>query len=112
MGRRIRFRKFLVRGIVFVALAHFSSADEWSWPEPVSFHSRGFSYVAEVFPPKARNNATDQLIYFFYAMGYPGTGWKADAKLMWKGPLVNRAMPPEAVLSIGGDLVTLNEYMH
>src|SRR6266700_4437474 len=112
MGSRIGFRKVLFWGIVFVALAHLSSADEWPWPEPVSFHSRGFSYVGVVFPPRSRNNATDQPICFFYAMGYPGTGWKADAKLMWKGPLVNRAMPQEAVLSMGGDLVTLNEYGH
>jgi hypothetical protein len=112
MATRIRLRRSLLWGIVFVALAHLSSADDWARSEPVSFHTRGFSYVAEVFPPKARHNATGKPVCYFYAIGYPGTDWKVDAKLVWKGPLVNPDMPYEAVLSMGGDLVTLNEYGH
>ncbi len=110
MHKRISFRRPLLWGIAFVVFAHLSSADQWSWPEPSSFHARGFSYVAEVFPVKSRNNTTEKPICYFYAMGYPGTGWKVDATLVWKGALVNRQMAHEAVVSMDGDLVTLNEY--
>src|SRR5258708_36981577 len=110
--RNINFRRSLLWAIVLVASARLSSADDWAQSEPVSFHARGFSYVAEVFPAKARHNATEKPICYFYSMGYPGTEWKVDAKLVWKGPLVNPDMPYEAVLSTGGGLVTLNEYGH
>jgi len=89
-------------------------ADDWAWPEPVSFNCRGFDLVAEIFPPKTRQNASDKPACYFYRMGYPGTTWKVDATLVWKAELVNDAkpfaMPYEAIVSKDGYLVTLNDY--
>ncbi len=81
-------------------------------PEPVSFHSRGFGYVAEIFPPRSRQNSTEKPLCYFYEVGYGGgTEWKIDAKLKWQAPLVNDSMPYQAVVSMQGRLVTLNEYI-
>jgi len=68
MHNNVSFRRYLLWGVALIALAHLSSADEWSWPEPASFHSRGFSYVAEIFPLKSRHNATEKPFCYFYAM--------------------------------------------
>lgn len=34
-----------------------AAADQGRAPEPVSFHSRGFGYVAEIFPLRSRQNS-------------------------------------------------------
>jgi len=85
-------------------------ADEWGAPEPVSFHSRGFGYVAEIFPPGSRQNSTKRPFCYFYRVGYGGILWKVDASLKWKGPLANDLMPYQAIVSMDGRLVTLNDY--
>jgi hypothetical protein len=105
-------RKFLpALGFAVLCLSPSAAADDWGAPEPVSFHSRGFGYVAEVFPPRSRQNSAEKPLCYFYEVGYPGgTAWKIDAKLQWKAPLVNDLMPYQAVVSTHGRLVTLNEY--
>ena len=87
-----------------------SWADEWPAPHPVSFHSRGFVYVAEIFPPKSRQNPDEKPVCYFYQMGYPGTAWDVAPTLKWTAGLVNEQMPYEAVVSMDGQLVTLNEW--
>jgi hypothetical protein len=104
-------RRFLVLPLLIAICPSFSAvADDWGAPHPVSFHSRGFAYVAEIFPPASRQNPDKKPLCYFYEMGYPGTSWKIDAKLKWKAPLVNDLMPHQAVVSMEGRLVTLNEY--
>src|SRR4028118_2028914 len=85
-------------------------ADSWPNPTPVSFHSRGFSYVAEVFPPESRQNTSKNPVCYLYQMGYPGKRWDVIPKLLWKTELVNDSMPLSAVVSMGQEVVTLNEY--
>lgn len=87
-----------------------SWADEWPAPHPVSFHSRGFGYVAEIFPPKSRQNPNDKPLVYFYEMGYSGKVWDITPTLKWTAELVNTTMPYEAVVSMDGRLVTLNEW--
>jgi hypothetical protein len=105
-------RKFiLVLGLAVLCLSFSATADDWGAPNPVSFTSRGFGYVAEIFPPRSRQNTTDKPLCYFYETGDSGgTAWKIAAKLKWKAPLVNDAMPYQAVVSTHGRLVTLNEY--
>lgn len=104
-------RKFALAVLFLACCWSFStSADEWAAPSPVSFNARGFGYVAEIFPPRSRQNSTDKPLCYFYEMGYPGTSWKIEAKLKWKSALVNDRMPYQAVVSMNGRLVTLNEY--
>ena len=104
-------RFLLVLGFTALCLSFSAAADDWGAPEPVSFHSRGFGYVAEIFPPRSRQNSTEKPLCYFYELGYGGgTEWKIDAKLKWKAPLVNDVMPYQAVVSMHGQLVTLNEY--
>jgi hypothetical protein len=110
----------ILRNVTFLAViffaclipwhSHTSFADEWVWPEPTSFHSRGFGFVAEVFPPGSRQNPGKGPLCYFYEMGYPGTSWKIDAHLKWRAPLVNSRMPYQAVVSMEGQLVTLNDH--
>jgi hypothetical protein len=70
-----------------------------------------FGYVAEIFPPRSRQNSTEKPLCYFYEVAYTGgTAWKIDPKLKWKAPLVNNLMPYQAVVSMHGRLVTLNEY--
>ena len=85
-------------------------ADSWPAPAPVSFHARGFGMVAEVFPPRSRQNPTDRPQCFFYEVAYPGTMWTVAPTLRWEGPLANERMPAAAVVSMEGELVTLDEY--
>ena len=112
----MRDRVILAAAVALAWLAWPGSglADDWGWPEPTSYRSRGFGYVAEVFPPRSRQNPADKAMCFFYAMGYPGREeWKIDARLVWKGALVNAGeyrMPYEAIVSMDGVLVTLNDY--
>jgi hypothetical protein len=112
MSRQTGMRKFILVLVFMVLCLSFSAtADEWGAPNPVSFNSRGFGYVAEIFPPRSRQNSTEKPLCYFYEVGYPGgTEWKVDAKLKWKAPLVNDLMPYQAVVSMQGWLVTLNEY--
>jgi hypothetical protein len=84
--------------------------DDWRWPEPISFHSGGFSYVAEIFPPHSRQNNSEKPICYFYKMAYPGTEWKIKPELVWKAKLNNARMPVQALVSMDGELVTLNEH--
>jgi len=101
----------LVLALVTLSLSFSAAADDWGAPHPVSFNSRGFGYVAEIFPPGSRQNPTEKPLCYFYEMGYGGgTEWKIDARLKWKAPLVNDLMPYQAVVSMHGRLVTLNEY--
>ena len=97
-------------GFVVLCLILPVAADEWVAPEPVSFHSRGFGYVAEVFPPRSRQNSTEKPVCYFYEVGYPGTAWKIDANLKWRVPLANDLMPYQAVVSMQGRLVTFDEH--
>jgi len=86
------------------------SADDWMRPEPASFHARGMSLVAEVFPPDSRQNAESRALCYFYELGYPGTRWDVKPRLTWKGLLANEQMPVEAIVSADGWLVTLNNW--
>lgn len=87
-------------------------ADDWAAPEPRSFHARGFGFVAEIFPPRSRQNDGDRPYCYLYQMEYAGTTWTIAARLRWQGQLVNRKMPYEAILSMDGQLVTLNDWGH
>jgi hypothetical protein len=101
----------LVVALVTLSLSFSAAADDWGAPHPVSFNSRGFGYVAEIFPPVSRQNPTEKPLCYFYEMGYGGgTEWKIDTRLKWKAPLVNDLMPYQAVVSMHGRFVTLNEY--
>jgi hypothetical protein len=109
------FRNLSFLGVIFFAcllpwLSYPSFADDWGWPEPASFHSRGFGFVAEIFPPGSRQNPGKSPLCYFYEMGYAGTDWKIDAHLKWRAPLVNSRMPYQAVVSMAGQLVTLNDH--
>ena len=112
MSRQKGMRRFIpVLGFIVLCLSFSAAADDWGAPNPVSFNSRGFGYVAEIFPPRSRQNSTEKPLCYFYEVGYPGgTAWKIDAKLKWKVPLANDLMPYQAVVSMHGRLVTLNEY--
>lgn len=79
-------------------------------PEPRSFHSRGFGYVAEVFPPRSRQNPGERPVAYLYAVGYPGRGWDLDARLVASVTLPHEESPAEAVVSQAGHLVTLDDY--
>jgi hypothetical protein len=103
--------------IVFWLLALISGSsithdDDWALPEPTSFHSRGFGHVAEVFPPKSRQNPGSRPLCYFYAVGYGGTEWKVPAQQTWRAELANSRMPYQALVSMDGVLVTLNEHGH
>jgi hypothetical protein len=86
------------------------SADEWMLPEPASFHARGMSLVAEVFPPASRQNPGSHALCYFYEVGYPGTRWDIKPQLKWKRELANDRMPVEAIVSMDGWLVTFNDW--
>ena len=79
-------------------------------PEPRSFHSRGFGFVAEVFPGESRNNETPEPVVYMYAIGYPGADWKVDARHRWSATLPHSDFLSEAVVSMQGHLVTLDDY--
>jgi hypothetical protein len=98
--------------IGLLAALHGASAraDDWVRPEPTSFHSRGYGYVAEIFPPRSRQNPADLPLCYFYEIGHPGSDWRIEAKLKWAAPLVNETMPYQALISQAGDLVTLNDH--
>src|SRR5215471_5992755 len=85
-------------------------ADEWMLPEPASFHARGMSLVAEVFPPASRQNSGSHALCYFYDVGYPGIRWDVKAQLKWKRELANDRMPVEAIVSMDGWLVTFNNW--
>ena len=95
---------------LLVLVVPLAGADDWPSPHPVSFHSRGFSYVAEIFPPKSRQNPSDKPVGYFYEMDYPGRAWDIAPTLKWTAELINKEMPHEAVVSMDGRLVTLNEW--
>ena len=63
----------LLIGLLAVLLGASARADDWVRPEPTSFHSRGFGYVAEIFPPRSRQNSGDKPLCYFYELGYPGS---------------------------------------
>ncbi|HYT73402.1 MAG TPA: hypothetical protein VEL79_01530 [Vicinamibacterales bacterium] len=86
------------------------SADDWMLPEPASFHARGMSRVAEIFPPASRQNSGSRALCYFYELGYPGTRWDVTPQLTWKAQLANERMPVEAIVSMDGWLVTLNNW--
>jgi hypothetical protein len=92
-----------------LALAPSSLADTRKRPEHVSFYSRDFTYVAEVFPPELRQNKSKKLICYFYQMGYRGKQWEVRPKLLWKAEFVNDLMPLSAVISMGQGVFTLDE---
>src|SRR5688500_4044870 len=77
-------------------------------PQPVGFHSRGFSYVAEVFPPNARRNTSSQPRVYVYEVGYPGAQWQVDARRLWSATLP--VMPQAAIVSMAGHVVMLDEH--
>jgi hypothetical protein len=79
-------------------------------PQPIGFHARGFGYVAEVFPPRSRQNTGSRPVAYFYAVGYPGTEWRVDARRVWTAELVNAQLPEAALVSMAGDFVTLDDY--
>jgi len=112
MNRQTGMRKFILALEFMVLCLSFSAnADEWGAPHPVSFNARGFGYVAEIFPPRSRQNTSDKPVCYFYEVGYGGgTEWRIDAKLKWKALLVNDLMPHQAIVSMRGRLITLNEY--
>ena len=79
---------------IVLCLCAPAAADQWGAPEPVSFHSRGFGYVAEIFPLRSRQNSTKRPFCYFYEVGYGGFTWKVDAKLKWKAPLAYELLFP------------------
>ena len=79
-------------------------------PQPLGFHARGFGHLAEVFPPKSRQNSGSRPVAYFYDVGYPGTEWRVDARRVWTAELVNLQMPQAALVSMAGDFVTLDDY--
>lgn len=96
--------------LVLASLAAPATADDWPAPHPRSWHGQGFGRVVEVFPARSRHNPTDRPLAYAYEVGYPGAGWKLDARLVWKGPLANRWAPYAALVSSDGWLVTLDEW--
>lgn len=85
-------------------------ADRWALAEPASFHARGMSLVAEIFPTASRQNSGSRAFCYFYELGYPGTHWDVTPRLKWKGPLANEQMPVDAIVSMDGWLVTLDNW--
>lgn len=79
-------------------------------PEPQSFHSRGFGVVAEVFPPGSRHNAGERPRIYTYEVGYPGPRWDVDARRVWSATLQHGHFPHDAVVSMEGHVVTLDDY--
>ncbi|MGH7470665.1 MAG: hypothetical protein ACRENP_22180 [Longimicrobiales bacterium] len=79
-------------------------------PEPTGFHGRGFEYVAEVFPPRSRQNTSDKPVAYLYRIAYPGSTWRVDAQLIWKTALANAQMPEAALVSMNGEFITLDDY--
>src|SRR4030081_1995993 len=102
MSRQMGMRRFIpFLSFIVLCLSFSAPADDWGAPEPVSFHSRGFGYVAEIFPPQSRQNPTEKPLCYFYEVGYGGgTEWKIDAELKWKASLVNDVMPDQAAISM------------
>jgi hypothetical protein len=95
---------------MFVLLvASTAVADDWPRAHPRSWHNRGFGRVVEVFPANSRCNPTAKPYAYAYELGYP-KNWDVDAKLVWKGPLVNREAPYEAIVSMDGYLVTFDDW--
>ena len=79
-------------------------------PEPIGFHSRGFGYVAELFPPKSRRNPGTKPRAYLYTVAYPGREWRVEAHRLWTVELANASMPDAALVSVDGRLVTLDDY--
>lgn len=112
MIRRVtrRSKKILLFAGLLLLSMSATLPDDRGWPEPRSFHSRGFSYVAEIFPPHSRQNNSEQPCCYFYKMGYPGKQWEIKPALVWQAKLNNARMPVQALVSMDGELVTLNEH--
>ena len=79
-------------------------------PQPLGFHSRGFGYVAEVFPPKSRHNRGSRPVAYLYEVGYPGSEWRVQARRLWTAALPHELMPQAALVSMAGQLVTLDDH--
>lgn len=79
-------------------------------PEPRSFHSRGFGRVAEIFPPGSRHNDGERPLAYLYEVAHPGSRWEVRARRVWSAPLPHGRFPSEAVVSVEGHLVTLDDY--
>jgi hypothetical protein len=79
-------------------------------PEPQGFHARGFGYVAEVFPPKSRHNASARPVVHFFSVNYAGHDWRVDAQRRWTATLPHESMPQAALVSMEGHVVTLDDY--
>ena len=79
-------------------------------PEPIGFHSRGFGYVAELFPPKSRRNPGTKPRAYLYTVAYPGREWRVEAHRLWTAELANALMPDAALVSAAGHVVTLDDY--
>jgi hypothetical protein len=92
------------------SLASSALCDDRMDPELASYNSRGFFWVAEVFPPKSRQNQSKKPLCYLYQMGYSGTQWEIRPRLEWSAPLVNEEMPMSALVSPEGQIVTLDEY--
>src|SRR6476659_6977873 len=95
--------------LLLTASLTIASCDKGA-PEPLSFHARGFGYVAEVFPPKSRQNRGSRPVAYLYEVAYPGTEWRVQARRMWTAELSARLMPQAALVSMAGHLVTLDDY--
>ena len=78
--------------------------------EPRAYHARGYGMVAEVFPPRSRNNDSDSPTVYMYRMSYPGPRWESNAELAWSAPLPHEEFPLAAVVSPEGHLVTLDDH--
>ena len=104
------FKKILPFAALLLLSMPAAFPDEWGWPEPKGFHSRGFFYVAEIFPPHSRQNKSEKPICYFYKMGYPGKEWEIKPELIWQAGLSNVLMPLQALISMDGELATLNEH--
>jgi hypothetical protein len=78
--------------------------------QPLGFHSRGFQFVAEIFPPGSRHNPGDRPVAHFFEVEYPGSEWRVVARRRWSVTLPHEQMPQAAIVSRAGHLVTLDDH--
>lgn len=98
--------RLLVVGILLILCFIPAFTDTWIGLEPTSYVCRGMEYIAEIFPPFTAIDSSEKPLCYFYR-----NGWKENPpELLWKDTLVNRSAPSEVIISMGGDLVTINDH--
>lgn len=100
----------LLAAVLTVVDGAASSSCDRPAPEPLGFSSRGFGYVAEIFPAKSRQNHGSRSVAYLYAVGYPGSDWRVQARRVWTAELAAQRFPMAALVSQAGHLVTLDDH--